>query len=92
MSAVWGSLDGGVRDDGSGWIEAFIDHCEFMRGFRHYHGNWQVKQTSLSGKMLPYDVRYSLSETGGSEEALDETEWQLILPLRRVTGRQVALN
>ena len=77
---------------GSGEMEGFIEHCECMNDFLRHHDARQTGWTSPVNKMLPYDVRYGLLETGGSAEALGEADWCLLLPLREVTGRQVVPN
>jgi hypothetical protein len=42
--------------------------------------------------MLPYDIRHALAETGGKAAVIDETDWALLLPLRRVTARHIVPN
>ena len=83
-----GSTGGG---EGS-WMDSFIEHCEQMRYFLQYHVTWRVVWTSPIIEMMKYDVRHGLVETGGTADAIDETDWILLLPLRRVTRRHFVPN
>jgi hypothetical protein len=92
MSTARGSSNGGVSNDWSGWMEGLAEHCEDMRCFLQCHTTWQEARTSPIDEMLPYDVRHGLSETGGTFNVTDETDWLLLFPLRTVTRRQVVPN
>jgi hypothetical protein len=93
MSAARGSSDGGVSNDWNGWMEGLIEHCEDMRCFLQYHhATGQGARTSPIDEMLLYDVRHGLSETGGTFNVIDETEWLFLLSLRMVTRRQIVPN
>ncbi|HEY40296.1 MAG TPA: hypothetical protein G4O18_00355 [Dehalococcoidia bacterium] len=92
MSVVWGGSDGGARFGERSQIDRFIEHSERMRSFLRYHVNWRAVWTSPIDKMLPYDIRHGLAETGGIFDAIDGSDWELLLPLRRVTRRHIVLN
>jgi hypothetical protein len=92
MSAVRGGSDGSTRNDEGSRLDKFIEHCEKMRCFIQYHVAWRTVWTPPIDEMLPYDVRYGLEETGGAFDAIDGSDWALLLPLRRVARRYIVLN
>lgn len=92
MSAARNGFDGGTHDGEGGWIDKFMEHREQMRYFLQYHIAWRVVWNSPIDEMLLYDIRHGLVETGGTTDAIDEDDWVLLLPLRRVTRRHFVLN
>ena len=92
MSAARNGFDGSARDGESGWMDKFMEHHEQMRCFLRYHLTWRAVWTSPIDEMLQYDIRHGLVETGGTTDAIDEGDWVLLLPLRRVTRRHFVLN
>ena len=92
MSIIWGNYESEASSDNDSWMRGFSEHCEYMKCFLQYHSAWRLARTSPMEKMLPYDVRHGLVEAGGSAEIIDETDWLLVLPLRRVTRRQFVPN
>ena len=92
MSAAWSGSNGSARDGEGGSMDMFMEHREKMRCFLQHHITWRVVWTSPIDEMLPYDIRHGLVETGGTTDAIDEDDWVLLLPLRRVTRRHLILN
>jgi hypothetical protein len=92
MSAAQSGSDSGARDVEDGRIDSFRKHCEQMRCFLQYHVACRAVWASPADGMLPYDIRHALVETGGKADAIDETDWVLLLPLRRVTRRHIVPN
>lgn len=92
MSAARHSYSGSARDGEDGWMGDFMEHHEQMRGFLRYHLTWRAIYVSPIEEMLPYDIRHGLVETGGTIDSIDEGDWVLLLPLRRVTRRHLILN
>jgi hypothetical protein len=92
MSAVLGGPDGNARDSEGSRVDRFTEHCEKMRFFLQYHTAWRTVWPPPIDEMLPYDIRHGLVETGGVFDAIDGSDWVLLLPLRRVTRRHVVLN
>jgi hypothetical protein len=92
MSAAQSGSDSGARNVEDGWMDRFMKHCEQMRCFLQYHVAWRVFWDSPIDRMLPYDIRHALAETGGKAAVIDETDWALLLPLRRVTARHIVPN
>lgn len=92
MVAAWSGSDDSARNGEGGRIDSFMEHREQMRCFLQYHITWRVVWASPINEMLPYDIRHGLVETGGTADAIDETDWELLLPLRRVTRRHVVPN
>ena len=92
MSAAQNGYDSGARDVEDDWMNSFMNHCEQMRCFLQYHVAWRGLWASSVDRMSHYDVRHTLTETGGKADVIDETDWALLLPLRRVTMRHVVPN
>jgi hypothetical protein len=63
-----------------------------MRCFLDYHIAWRTVWPPQIDEMLLYDIRHGLAETGGVFDAVDGSDWALLLPLRRVTRRYIVLN
>ena len=92
MSAARNGSSGSARDGEGGWMDKFMEHHEQMRCFLRYHLTWRAVWSSPIDEMLPYDIRHGLVETGGTTDAIDEGDWVLLLPLRRVTKQHFVLN
>jgi hypothetical protein len=92
MNAARSDSSGNTRDGEGGWMDSFMRHRERMRYFLRYHIAWRVVWTSPIDEMLPYDIRHGLTETGGTTDVIDENDWVLLLPLRRVTRRHFIFN
>jgi len=92
MSTARSDFDAGARDGEGGWADKFMEHREQMRCFLQFHITWRVVWLSPIAEMLPYEIRHSVVETGGTTDAIDEDDWMLLLPLRRVTRRHFVLN
>ncbi len=90
------SEDGGRSDEfasgESSRRDDFLEHIDRMRRFLTSHRSIVVVRITTSDKLVPYSVRCGLPETGGTAEAIEETDWLFLAPLREVTGRQVVLN
>ena len=74
------------------WMDSFMKHREQMRCFLRYHVTWRAVWTSPIDEMLPYDIQHGLTETGGTTDSIDENDWVLLLPLRRVARRHFVFN
>ena len=92
VSAAWSGSSGNARDGERGSMDKFMEHREKMRCFFQHHITWRVVWTSPIDEMLPYDIRHGLVETGGTTDAIDEGDWVLLLPLRRVTRSHLVPN
>ncbi len=92
MSAAQSGSDSGARNVEGDWMDRFVKHCEQMRCFLQYHVAWRGLWASPVDRMIPYDIRHGLVETGGKASVNDESDWTLLLPLRRVTKRHIVPN
>jgi len=92
MSVARSGFDSGAHDEESTWIDKFMEHREQIQYFLQYHIAWRVVWSSPIDDMLPYDVRHGLVDTGGTTAVIDEDDWVLLLPLRRITRRHFVIN
>ena len=92
MSTPQNGPDNGARNVEDGWMDSFIKHREQMRCFLQYHVTPRMVWASAIDTMLPYDIRHTLTDTGGRVDIIDETDWALLLPLRRVTRKHIVPN
>ena len=92
VSAAWSDSSGSTGDSEGGWMDKFMEHREKMRCFLQYHITWRAVWNSPISEMLPYDIRHGLTETGGTTDSIDEGDWMILLPLRRVTRSHLIPN
>ena len=92
IGAARSDSSGDAHDGEDSWMDKFMAHHEQMRNFLRHHVTWRLVWTSPIDEMLPYDIRHGLMETGGTTDVIDENDWVLLLPLRRVTRRHFVPN
>ena len=87
--------DSGSNKPGTGkneGTEIFREHLGYMRSFLRSHQGMLVIRLVPVHRMVRYDVRHSLRETGGSMFHFDHTDWPILLPLREVTRHYISMN
>lgn len=89
MGMLWAWFGG---DEGMVQAEAFLRHMRQMRRFAESHDAMRAARVAPACGFLAYDVRFHLSNDGGSAGRMGEDDWLLLVPLRQVGERQVTAN
>ena len=73
-------------------MSTFLEHLGHMGSFLKSHQSMLVIRLLPIHRMVQYDVRYNISDTGGNMFPLDHTDWPILLPLREVTRHYIYMN